>query len=70
MKYIAPGRLPADPTETRSEHCKVYVEPSIKKAIEEFQIINGYGSFSESARELWLFAFNRMSSPKGKVRHS
>lgn len=64
MKYIDAGKLPADPTETRNKHCKVYVEPSIKKAIEDFQLENGYESFSEAARQLWLFSFDRMAKTK------
>jgi hypothetical protein len=58
VKFIHAGNLPADPTETRSAHCKVYLEPSIKAAIEHFQIINRLDSFSEAARQVILHGFN------------
>lgn len=39
--------------ELRSEHCKIYVEPTIKKAIEKFASREGL-TFSEAGRVLWL----------------
>lgn len=39
--------------EPRSEHCKTYVEKTLKKAITNFAIREGL-TFSEAGRELWL----------------
>ena len=61
MKFIDAGKLPADPTETRSAHCKVYLEPSVKAAIEHFQIMNNLDSFSEAARQIILNGFDYQS---------
>lgn len=41
--------------ENRSAHCKVYVEPSLKKIIQKYAKMNGL-TFSEAGRELWLDA--------------
>lgn len=40
--------------ETRSEHCKIYIEPSLKGAIKEYQEKHHIESFSEAGRRLWL----------------
>jgi len=50
--------LPEKPTEIRSEHCKVYVEPSVKKAIQDYQLSKGLDSFSDAGRQLWLSALS------------
>jgi hypothetical protein len=57
-------KLPSDPTENRTEHCKVYVEPSVKKAIQDYQISKNLDSFSDAGRELWLSALAE-SRPNG-----
>lgn len=41
--------------ENRSSHCKIYVEPSLKKIIQQYAKNNGL-TFSEAGRELWLDA--------------
>lgn len=43
-----------DPTETKSVHCKIYVEPSLDKAIKKFQLENDIFSFSEAGRDLLI----------------
>ena len=45
-----------DPTEKRTEHCKIYAEPCVKKAIQDYQNSRGLESFSDAGRELWLAA--------------
>ena len=51
-------KLPSDPTEIRSEECKVDVEPSVKKAIQDYQTSKGLDSFSDAGRQLWLAALS------------
>jgi hypothetical protein len=50
-----------DPTEKRDQHCKIYVERSVKKEIDKYAMIHGY-SFSEAGRKLLMDAlqFNGM----------
>lgn len=43
-----------DPTEKRDQHCKLYLEPSVKKEIEKYQFAHGLLSFSEAGRRLIL----------------
>jgi hypothetical protein len=45
--------------EQRNAHCKVYIEPTVKKAIQEFADREGM-TFSEAGRELWLDAMKRL----------
>lgn len=52
------------PTENRSEHCKVYAEPSLKKAVERFQDQRGLESFSDAGRELWIIALTALINEK------
>lgn len=59
-------KLPSDPTEIRSEHCKVYVEPSVKKAIQDYQIDHGLDSFSDAGRQLWLTALSESSHEESR----
>lgn len=47
--------------EARSEHCKVYAEPTLKSKIQKYADRKGM-TFSEAGRELWLDALER----KGK----
>lgn len=44
-----------DPTEKRDQHCKIYVEKSVKRAIDKYAITRGY-SFSEAGRRLLIDA--------------
>lgn len=44
-----------DPTEKRDQHCKIYVEKSMKKEIDKYATLHGY-SFSEAGRKLLLEA--------------
>lgn len=44
-----------DPTEKRDQHCKIYVERSIKKEIDKYAMTHGY-SFSEAGRKLLIDA--------------
>lgn len=44
-------------TEPRDEHNKFYAEQSVKDAIKEFQIREGFASYSEACRALILVAF-------------
>ncbi len=44
-----------DPTEKRDRHCKIYVEFSVKKAIDRYAMMRGY-SFSEAGRKLLIEA--------------
>lgn len=44
-----------DPTEKRDQHCKIYVERSVKKEIDKYATIHGY-SFSEAGRKLLIDA--------------
>lgn len=43
-----------DPTSKKDQHCKIYVEPEVKEAIEKFQKECNYASFSEAGRRLIL----------------
>jgi hypothetical protein len=43
--------------ETRSEHCKVYTYPTVKKAIDKYRIRKGL-TFSEAAQELLIVALD------------
>jgi hypothetical protein len=47
--------------EHRNAHCKIYVEPSVKKAIENYAIREGL-TFSEAGRALWLSALGVKTS--------
>ena len=40
-----------DPAEKRDQHCKIYVERSMKKVIDKYATLHGY-SFSEAGRML------------------
>lgn len=42
------------PGEKRDQHIKVYVEPSVKKAMLGYQRKRGTDSFSEAARDLLI----------------
>lgn len=44
-----------DPTEKRDQHCKIYVEKSLKREIDRYATLNGY-SFSEAGRKLLIDA--------------
>lgn len=48
-----------DPTEKRDQHCKVYVESSVKKAIDKFATRN-HMSFSEAGRHLMIYALDQL----------
>ena len=48
-----------DPTEKRDQHCKIYVERTVKKEIDAYATKNGY-SFSEAGRKLLLDALERL----------
>lgn len=50
------GKLIIAPDEKRDCHCKVYVEPSVFKAIKDYQDAKGIYSFSEAARDLIVTA--------------
>lgn len=47
-----------DPTSKKDQHCKIYVEPEVKEAIEEYQVAMNYDSFSEAGRMLLIIALN------------
>jgi hypothetical protein len=49
-------KLDIGPQEKRDKHCKVYVEPTVYNAIQNFQYQNGHVSFSEAARDLLVRA--------------
>lgn len=42
-----------DPTEKRDQHCKIYVESSVKKQINDYATKQGY-TFSEAGRQLLI----------------
>jgi hypothetical protein len=44
-----------EPTEKRDQHCKIYVERSVKKEIDKYATLHGY-SFSEAGRKLLIDA--------------
>jgi len=44
-----------DPTEKRDQHCKIYVERSVKKEIDNYATLHGY-TFSEAGRKLLIDA--------------
>jgi hypothetical protein len=44
-----------DPTEKRDQHCKVYLEKSLKREVDRYAMLHGY-SFSEAGRKLLLEA--------------
>lgn len=44
-----------DPTEKRDQHCKIYVERSVKKEIDKYATLHGY-TFSEAGRKLMIDA--------------
>ncbi len=44
-----------DPTEKRDQHCKIYVEYSVKREIDRYAMKYGY-SFSEAGRKLLIDA--------------
>jgi hypothetical protein len=45
-------------SEVKDSHNKVYTEASMTAAIKDFQHREGYASFSEAGRALWLIAFS------------
>lgn len=47
-----------DPTQNKSEHCKVYLEKDLKDAIVDYQRKRNLFSFSEAARQLMLLGLN------------
>lgn len=47
-----------DPTSKKDQHCKIYVEPELKKAIDKFQVQQKFSSFSEAGRALLIYALN------------
>lgn len=47
------------PTEKRDQHCKIYVERTVKKEIDDYADRNGY-SFSEAGRKLLIDALERI----------
>jgi hypothetical protein len=48
-------------TELRTEHCKTYVEPTLKKAIQDYATREDI-SFSEAGRRLWIRALTGTES--------
>ena len=54
------------PVEVRSEHCKIYVEPTIKKEIERFQKERHIDSFSEAGRRLWIMALDQVDHDRAE----
>ena len=46
-----------NPIEKRDQHCKIYVEESLKKRVDDFAMKN-HMSFSEAGRKLWVIALN------------
>lgn len=48
------------PTETKSVHCKIYIEPSIDIEIKDFQCREGLGSYSEAGRKLMLLGLESL----------
>lgn len=48
-----------DPTEKRDQHCKVYVERSVKTEIDAFATRN-HMSFSEAGRHLMIYALDQL----------
>ena len=49
--------------ELRSEHCKIYAEPSLKKAVQDYADENRV-TFSEAGRRLWVYALNLKNQKK------
>ena len=47
------------PTEKRDQHCKIYVERTVKKEIQDYANRMGY-SFSEAGRKLLIYALERL----------
>lgn len=45
------------PTEKRDQHCKIYVEKSLKDEIDKYAIKHHY-SFSEAGRKLLIYALD------------
>lgn len=52
--------MKVNPTETKSVHCKIYVEPSIDKEIKGFQLREGLASYSEAGRKLMLLGLESL----------
>ena len=48
-----------NPTERRDQHCKIYVEKSVKKEIDRYAMKN-HLSFSEAGRNLMLYAIENI----------
>lgn len=51
-------RLVIGPQEKRDQHVKVYVEPSVYRAIKNHQNARGFYSFSETVRDLLIHALD------------
>lgn len=49
-----------EPTEKRDQHCKIYVERSVKKEIDRYATRNAM-SFSEAGRELMIYALEHIN---------
>ena len=47
------------PTERRDQHCKIYVEKSVKKEIEKYAMRKNL-SFSEAGRNLMIYAIEHL----------
>lgn len=52
------GMVRINPTENRDQHCKVYVEKSLKKAIFDYAD-KMHMSFSEASRRLIITGLNK-----------
>lgn len=52
-----------DPTEKRDQHCKIYTETSVKKAVEAFANRHAM-SFSEAGRHLMIYALDQLTGGK------
>lgn len=51
------------PTEKRDQHCKIYVEKSLKNEIERYAQTHHY-SFSEAGRKLLIHSLERFQEGK------
>lgn len=51
------------PTEKRDQHCKIYVEKSLKQEIDRYATQGDY-SFSEAGRKLLIYALDAVQEGK------
>ena len=54
-------KININPTEKRDQHCKIYVEQSLKNYVDKYALKRRI-SFSEAGRELWIIGLKTIES--------